>query len=408
MAKIRYPSDLHEIFVKMYETGKLYLCLREGEVLNSPIARVWKGKIDKTSRHHFQEVVSSWQRQWDIASSQLAKYRIKIESVIPVIGGKECWQYRQYNRVIVCDAQSVFCYLGKEKELKQFLSYRDMLAQIDVKFIELLYNSKRFREWIYRLSDNLATVPLKEEEHTSAQWAGILLQGIIDFCKNVPREKEYSRNVYLPFLHSKFLEQNIAAIREIYGIVTGEEVANKEELAKKLNISFGDVVFHVVCNGKLLHLDVRQLNEQFTDNPPAVLLLSENDKPMRALQTKFGNIVAIGGVGWAIGQLFEKCLWTQRVKRIYYWGDCDMAGYGILNMVRGYRRDVVSILMDNLDIVDFTRVANDSRSMTIPDALVNLTKEEKRACEIVKKEQIRVEQERIETKTVEEAICKIR
>ena len=407
MAKICYPSDLNTKLLKMYDTGELYQCLKTGEVLDSPVSRVWKGYITKTSLPYYQKVIVPWQNQWDETSRRLKLCNIELNPSVPDVKGEKRWQYRTYTRITIHNVKGVFQYLGKEKDLDKFLSYEIVLNRTDKKFINLFYRSKKFREWMYRLSDNLSSVSLKEEEHSSAEWAGILLKGIIDFCMDVPKQEEYSRNVFLPFLHSKFLEQNIGAVREIYKTVTGEEVKNKDELAKKLNISFGDPVFHVIFNTIPLHLDTKQLNEYFENNVPDILLLSENDKPMRAYQKDFGKVLVIGGVGWAIGQLFEKCPWVKNIRKIYYWGDCDMAGYGILNMVRGYNNKVESILMDDLDKIKFTRIVKDSNSMIFPDALINLNEKEKTSCEFVKKEHIRIEQERIEPEFVKNILKKI-
>ena len=399
MGKIKYPYDLQTILQKMYDTGKLYQCLRTGVVLDVPISRVWKGNIKKTSFKELINVIYPWASQWDEAQKVLCKYGFIITH-----NNEEKLLYRIFTRVTITDVKGVFQFLGKEKELQQFLEYEKELSKISPKFVDAFYSSKQFREQIYSLYDNLSNIALKEEEYTPAEWTTILLHSIIKRCKNRPKEVEHSRNVELDFLDSKFLEQNISLVRKIYNLVFDDTVKNQEELAKKMNISFGDPVFYVNFNNEKYYWDIKQLNEKFNDFIPEVMLISENKRP---IQTYDFNCMVIGGVGWAIGQLFEKCPWVQNIKSIYYWGDCDMAGYGILNMVRGYHHTVQSLLMDNLDKIKFTRMVKDNNSTISPDALINLTTDEMTACKFVKREHIRIEQERIEPEFVKNTLKKI-
>ena len=385
MEKIYYPSDLDSVLYKKFEKGRLYQCLRTGEVLNSPVSRVWRGNIQKTSLSCFQNTVVPWQRQWDTAAKRLARYNIFVHKKVD-----DKYQYRIYTRVVSSDIRGIFRYLGKEADLNRFLEYERMLFRIHPDFSDLLYRTKSFREWIYGLHRNVSNVSLKEEDHTPAEWAKILLNGIISRCKNIPLEKEYSRNVYLPFLHSKFLERNTGMVRKIYNIVTGSHLETQKDLELALNVTFGDPVFRVF-DKTYMYLDAVQLNERYGSNPPDTVLFSENDKPIKSFD--FGHAVVIGGVGWAISQFFEKCPWFPRVKHMYYWGDCDMAGYGMLNMVREYRKDIVSVLMDRPFEISGERVMNDACSTIYPSSLENLNRDEMQACLWIKQEKARIEQE---------------
>lgn len=402
MSRIRYPNDLYQLFEKMYKSGKLYTNLRNHIVFDVPISRVWAGRIEKTSRAYYNEVIEPWQQSWDVAKEKLAKYNIEVKMFL---NEKEQYQYRSFTRIRVLDTRNIFAFLKKTKELENFDAHCQELLNLDGRFIEPFYNRKTFREWVYHLSDGLTSFSLKEIDRSIPQWNIGILQGIVDRCIHIPTEMEYSRNVYLPYLHSKFLERNTGMVRLVYNIINNATVKNSDELATKLNVSFGDPTFEVVYRKENLHLDIDQLNERFSISTPSVVLISENEKPMRAYS--FTGITVIGGVGWAISKLFEKCPWIQKVNRVYYWGDCDMAGYAMLNMVREYRNDIKSVLMKNLDKIKIDRHTQDANSLIHPHTLHQLDAEELKACEWIYKEKIRIEQERIDTTYVEEMIANL-
>ena len=399
MSKVKHPNDLQMLFEKMYKSGKLYSNLRTNFVLDIPISRVWAGRIEKTSLSYYKEVIEPWQKEWDNAKEILGKYNILIKRYI---NDKDQFQYRIYNRIYTKDVRNIFAFLRKTKELEIFNDHCKELSLLDCRFIEPFYNRKTFREWVYHLSDNLTDFSFKEINRSITQWNVAILKGIVDRCNTIPQEMEYSRNVYLPYLHSKFLERNVGMIRFVYNTIHNDSLKNSDELAVKLNVSFGDPTFEVVYRKQNLHLDIDQLNELFSVSAPTVLLISENEKPMRAYN--FSGITVIGGVGWAISKLFEKCKWLQKVNRIYYWGDCDMAGFAMLNMVREYRNDICSVLMTDLDKIKIDRHTQDANSLIHPHTLHQLNTEELKACEWIYKEKIRIEQERINSSYVEKMI----
>ncbi len=397
MGKIYYPSDLDFVLNRLYDSGKLFSYLKTGEILDFPISRVWKGRIRKTGLSLFNQVVYPWMMRWADARKRLSLYGISVSCVVddshPL--------YRVYKRVHCSDIKGVFRYLGKEADLRKFLSFEKSLEKLGPCFVTTFYKSKSFREWVYGLPDYVSDTALNELDHSAAEWARIILEGIVVRCKIVPEKPEFSRNVYLPFLHTKFLERNFGKVRLIYNMVTGESVDNKELLASKLNILFGEPVFSVVLENstEIFHLDSKQLNARFLSCVPAVVLLSENSKNMGLYD--YNGMVVIGGVGKAVVKLFEKCQWLLQVKTVYYWGDCDMDGYSMLNQVRGFRKDIHSVLMTGVDHIKVSRVVNDDNLVTEPSSLVNLTLEEFGSCCWVKQRHARIEQERIEKDYVE-------
>jgi hypothetical protein len=113
------------------------------------------------------------------------------------------------------------------------------------------------------------------------------------------------------------------------------------------------------------------------------------------------NTLAILGSGKA-ASLLPSCSWLQEPD-VVYWGDCDVAGFGILSSLRGSLPRVRSILMDDETWRDWSRFAVPGRSD--PGARFDhLTASEAEALTSVAAGSWMLEQERIPLQDVERAI----
>ena len=402
MARIRYPNELYAYFKRLYDTGQLYSYLKENRSLELTISRIWTGRMKKTSLEMYLEKIVPWQKSWEEASHKLLLSNIQV-----VCNWGNDARYRVYSKVLISDMKSIFHFLGKQQELEKFRDFVQELSVLGQGFVDWMYRSGNFRHWVYALPNEVPDLVKKEEVHTPAQWARLILEGLIERCKNIPEKREYARNIFLPYLDSKFLERNVGNVRRLYNLVSDNPADSKEDLAEKMNISFGEPIFKVMQDGKMEYVTAVQLEERFGKNRFNVVLLSENEKPMFVYQ--FKGLLVVGGVGWAISHLFEKCMWIYRVGKLYYWGDCDMAGYGILNMVRHYRSDVVSAFMEDMEKVRHKRIGNDKKTLMTPDKMDMLTPAERRGCVWVWENRTRVEQERVEpaafTAWLDDVLC---
>ena len=399
MSKIYYPEDVDNELERMFNSGKLYHYLpggkKEGQaVFDKPVSSPIKGRKSYSSMIN---TILPWRNRWEI--SRLCQHDI--------IWGTHWLQsdkkgiYSVYKRIQITSPAEVFRYIHKEQDLQTFLRYINEY-HFPKELKPLMYEVPSFREWVYGLSQFAQKIIL--EQKTKEWIASEILHGIIVRCQNVPDKKEFARNVFIPYLDTKFLERNMGKIRQVYNAVNDAPATNKEDLAEKLNIQFGIPVFTVFRNGEIINLEETQMNEYFDKNPPHTLLLSENNVPVRSHDYK--DIVVIGGMGYRVVELIQNMKWISRVKNVYYWGDMDKNGFNILNRVYDVLPRVQSVLMDVETIKNiFLDVMVKDVERTYDEAnYKNLFSSEYNAFEYLKEHDLRIEQEHIPENVVQKMI----
>jgi hypothetical protein len=113
--------------------------------------------------------------------------------------------------------------------------------------------------------------------------------------------------------------------------------------------------------------------------------------------------VAIEGAGNAVNRL-ESIQWL-RTNRVVYWGDIDVEGFLILGRLRGIFPNVQSIMMD-LDTLQAHGEWVGSGSGARPVAPTNLTSAERDAFDRCAAKNLRLEQERVLQKYVNEVVSR--
>ena len=104
------------------------------------------------------------------------------------------------------------------------------------------------------------------------------------------------------------------------------------------------------------------------------------------------NTIALFGSGFSVSNL-KNVYWFAN-KELLYWGDIDVLGFEILSQFRGYFRQTKSILMDKPTFDKFFE--NDSGTPTSISSQLNLTEKEKKLYDILKTNNWRLEQEKIQ------------
>jgi hypothetical protein len=99
----------------------------------------------------------------------------------------------------------------------------------------------------------------------------------------------------------------------------------------------------------------------------------------------------IFGSGFKVENL-KNVKWLNSVE-ILYWGDIDIQGFEILSQMRGYFPQTKSFLMDDDTFNDFFE--NDNGTLSKVTTLLNLTNIELNIYEKLKKNNWRLEQEKI-------------
>ena len=104
----------------------------------------------------------------------------------------------------------------------------------------------------------------------------------------------------------------------------------------------------------------------------------------------------MGGLGNGILKVVS-IEWLQHAS-VFYWGDCDAAGFGILGRLRARLPNVVSVLMDQVTLDRYRRLAIPDRTnliVTTENLTANLTADEQATLLMLRGSGDRLEQEKL-------------
>lgn len=132
-----------------------------------------------------------------------------------------------------------------------------------------------------------------------------------------------------------------------------------------------------------------------------IVLICENLLSFLSLPTR-ANSLAIFGQGFAVSQL-RNAHWLND-KQIYYWGDLDPHGFYILSVLRSAFPQTQSLLMDAATFQAHAHYAVPNKAKALEPK--HLLPEEQELFEYLSREQLRLEQERIQHKLLLEVLEK--
>ena len=137
-----------------------------------------------------------------------------------------------------------------------------------------------------------------------------------------------------------------------------------EHLAADLGLPSSELMLPVEA---LQRLDVRDVCVVITENKASLDIVP-----------KHARTIVMGGLGNGILKV-ASIEWLQRAT-VFYWGDCDAAGFGILGRLRARLPNVVSVLMDQVTLDSY-------RSLAIPDRIHQINTTENIASNLTADEQ---------------------
>jgi hypothetical protein len=132
------------------------------------------------------------------------------------------------------------------------------------------------------------------------------------------------------------------------------------------------------------------------------VLVVENKTTLYTTLTlpKMDSTIAIFGSGYSVYNL-KNANWFSNAK-LFYWGDIDVQGFEILSQFRSYFPHAQSLLMDRITFEEFFE--QDKGTLTNISAKLNLTEEEEQLYNILRKNNWRLEQEKIPLYWVKEKL----
>jgi hypothetical protein len=242
------------------------------------------------------------------------------------------------------------------------------------------------------------------------EWSGLI--SVCAFFDANPEPRCFARQIPV-VMNTKFIEEHTGILRELLDVVLGDRVnGNSENFAER---------FHLL-------IDPPQVRFRFLDEAlrsaigwpvsdcsvpapvfaalewkvPRVLIVENRD--VFASLPQISSTLAVFGSGKA-ASLFPRCRWMGSAD-LFYWGDCDDAGYGILSTLRAHFPRLRSVLMDELTWISWRHLAVPGKR----DATAqhdHLDASERRALKSVLAGPWMLEQERIPAREAERALSTI-
>lgn len=385
------PAGLRTEIEKLWDRGVLLAGLASGEEF-FPRRLLLKGPTSRELTERFAEV-----RDWITQIKGAAKfYRIEWRQINHRILGVNSLPVE----IWIDSLADALAMIGKRREADRFATLVALTRQQQPDLLP----------WLCKR-------PLRAL-HLADAWPRLL--EIVVWQRNHPRPAIYLRQVDLPGVHSKFIEEHRGVLGELFELILSPEAIDGTVAASAFCRRYG-------FRDKPLRLRFRILD------PTLALLPTETDQDITVTHDTFAllclpvkkvfiteneiNFLAFppveqGLVLFGAGYGFEAlatATWL-RTRQIHYWGDLDTHGFAILDQLRASFPHAVSFLMDEETLLAH-RQHWGRESQPQKRELPRLTSEEKALYDDLRGnrlgERLRLEQERISFDWVVESLRKL-
>ena len=265
------------------------------------------------------------------------------------------------------------------------------------------------------LLDWLARHPLRTLE-LAPSWGRLL--AVIAWIREHPRPDIYLRQMDLPGVDSKFLETHRGVLAELLdralpdplrasaatGVAAFAARYGFREKPVRVRLRPLDEGLPLAAIGADITLDAPSLAR--LDPGARQVIITENEVNFLALP-KVPGAIALFGAGYGFSML-KDIPWLAHA-RLHYWGDIDTHGFAILDQLRAVFPKAESLLMDRATLFAFEYQWGHEDRPTARD-LARLTPEERALYDALRdnriRPQLRLEQERIGFRWVEQALAR--
>ncbi len=283
-------------------------------------------------------------------------------------------------------------YFDSEVDFLQFLGTIKEVELFKVSVKKIIEAFPELKDWIIK---NPTKVIAKQ-----AEWESILK--VCKYFKQNPKPNLYIRELPIK-VHTKFLERNQSVIKELLDILISEHIKIDEKLfEKRFNLKYAEpqIRFKVLdqeISQKIfsgiddLAIPVSQF--EVLNLPIEKVIVLENKTNFYTALTlpKMNKTIVLFGSGFSVYNL-KNVHWFKN-KELLYWGDIDAQGFEILSQFRAYFSHTKSVLMGKQTFDKFFE--NDNGTPTNISTKLNLTNEEQQLYDTLKKNNWRLEQEKI-------------
>lgn len=321
------PKELKAQLVRLWERGEFLRDVLTGNA-RFPLRLSLKSPSSSDITDHFNAV-----RAWAAELAAMDSVRIDWQEVRHRVQGAQ----RLPAGVWVETIEDALIWLGKRREWDRFLAQVSATRKVHPALLP----------WMEKR-------PLQALQ-LATEWPRLL--SVVSWLVEHPRPGIYLRQVDLPGVHSKFIEAHRGVLAELLDLALPTYAIDHSKtgisqfsarfgfLEKPMRIRFRvldpaiQAVPGVVCP------DVTLDDDSFSRAKLAVrrVFITENETNFLAFP-QVGDAIVIFGAGYGWDAL-ARSHWLRNCS-IYYWGDIDTHGFGILDQLRGHFDHVTSFLMD--------------------------------------------------------------
>lgn len=374
------PADLRAQVQKLWDRGRLLSALMDGEEL-FPRRLSLKRPDSRQLSESFSEV-----RDWIAQLSSAAKhYRIVWRTFNHRVLGvnevpAELW---------IDSLRDALAFIGKVRDAERFSDLVRLTRQRQPELIP----------WLRKRP--LHTLELAES------WPNLLQ--IVAWLQMHPRPHIYLRQIDLPGVHSKFIETHRGVLGELFDLALPQEQIDPAAAGtsgfcrrygfrdKPLRVRFRILDPELALMPVNADQDIALTEAAFAGLYLAVatVFITENEINFLAFPPVARSMV-IFGAGYGFENL-AAAHWLHE-RKLYYWGDIDTHGFAILNQLRRFFPEAVSLLMDKETLLAHRTLWSVEPSPETVE-LTRLTGEEMALYDDLRSgslgERVRLEQERI-------------
>lgn len=325
------PKELKAQLIRQWERGEL---LREGVTGDGhfPMRLSLKSPTAADITDRFDEV-----RAWAAQLAALPSCRVEWLALRHRVQGAQTLPASMW----IDTLDDALSWLGKRREWESFA------AQVST----TRHTHPALLPWLAKRPLQALTL--------APQWPRLL--GVVTWLIEHPRPGIYLRQVDLAGVHSKFIEAHRSVLAELLDLALPTDAVDHSKsgisqfsarygfLDKPTRIRFRvlDPALQVVPGAPCA--DVTLDANSFARLAPNLqrVFITENETNFLAFPHVDNAIVIFGaGYGW---DALARSDWLKNCS-LYYWGDIDTHGFGILEQLRGYFDHVSSFLMDRLTL----------------------------------------------------------
>ena len=334
------PEAIKEKAMKIWQSGRILSAWLTGESL-FPLDIPFRKTTAREALERFSEV-----RQWvnRLRGGSKEKKGFGYSMEFTGVNHRQLGTQQFPSRIWFETAEDFLRFIGKQRDFERFRT----LAR------QSLTEQPALDEW-------LAQRPLKVLEHHHV-WTQLL--AVCRYLQSNPLPRRYIREIDIPGVDSKFIEQNKSLLRELLDTIlsadaihSGVTTLSGHGFERRFGFRYDEPQV------RFRHLDADlagawgvsdisvPLTQFLTLSIPCDRVIITENKINGLSFPSLRKAIVVFGLGYGISTLRDVEWFNGR--EIFYWGDIDTHGFSILSQFRGYFPHVKALLMDRKTLEEF-------------------------------------------------------